>query len=103
MHRSYHKLIFIINFSVWIMFLRMSIKDSNRGCCKDEQKQVKLSQDQIVTSFAKELINAAPAAAHQNFTEIPVPFLPKIAESHPLSNSPPDSGTVPVYLQNRNF
>lgn len=78
-------------------------EDSSKGCCKDEQKQVKLSKDQIVTSLANKVIGTAPVALPEIFIEIPVTFLVKIAESHPLSNSPPDSGGIPIYLQNCNF
>jgi hypothetical protein len=73
------------------------------GCCKDEHKQFQLKQDQDAAAIN---ILVAPA-----MTILPSPvYLPSapaeicsVSEERPLTNSPPRSSSIAVYLINRSF
>ena len=76
----------------------MANKD-NSGCCKDEQKQVKLEADQKVTP-------AGLTFDPLSFTIVPLPFQPDYSPSWftavrliPASHAPPRLAGVDVYLR----
>lgn len=73
------------------------------GCCKDEHKQVKTSDDpKIVSSellFLK-LFPQTPATSHPALLNFRIP---SFAIAYPNSNAPPNIGKVAVFLLNRNF
>lgn len=74
-------------------------KEAKDGCCKDEHKQVKLETDHKAATgyFLSQLFTiGAPAT----FFELPAIDLPSIAEKNPVSNAPPRSTGIAVYIRN---
>lgn len=72
------------------------------GCCKDEQKQVKIDSDHKAADIL-ELQQLAAIAIIPEFTQLPLVDLPTVSEEFPLSNAPPRSSKLPVFLRNRSF
>ena len=69
------------------------------GCCKDEQKQVKLESDHKGAGpyLLSELIYfTLPVSVF----ELPDINLPTVTERNPLSHAPPRSGDIAVYIRN---
>ena len=72
-------------------------KEESKGCCKDEQKQVKLDEVQKITNTFFSEFNCP--------IEIPVPAIDhytfaysSVAVTYPVSHAPPDKSLIPVYL-----
>jgi hypothetical protein len=80
----------------------MAKSKAKDGCCKDENKLVKIEKDQKVaeTAYSMQLLSVAVSVS---FVETPVvPFL-SVAAAKPVSNSPPRSPLVAVYIRNCSF
>jgi hypothetical protein len=79
-------------------------KDGNgkNACCKDEQKQLKIEKDQKTAAAFELTLSLATAlpAPHPvyNFAGIT-----SVTEEYPLSNAPPRSPQLAVYIRNRTF
>jgi hypothetical protein len=75
----------------------------DNGCCKDEHKFIENDNDQkAVDSFISNLSVQS--------IDLPVSFPPlhnvavvSICETHPVSNAPPRSSGIAVYILNRTF
>lgn len=72
------------------------------GCCKDEQKQLKIEKDQKLSASIQLCLSLAVA--------LPVSYLPitfdalsSITEEYPLSNAPPRTAGCPGYIRNCTF
>ena len=75
-----------------------------KGCCKDEQKQIKVDKDQkapndIGFSYAKPFLQIA------NHTSFEIPSLAIISPTleYPTSHAPPRAGNVPLFIRNSVF
>lgn len=71
------------------------------GCCKDEQKQLKIEKDQKAAAFELtfSLATAIPVSHPvYNFTGIT-----SVTEKFPLSNAPPRSPQLAAYIRNCTF
>lgn len=77
--------------------------EKNKGCCKDEHKQVKLEQDQKITQATVEVMQLGVAVIPQLFYQPDTPCFTSITEENPVSNAPPRSSSVAVYILNRTF
>jgi hypothetical protein len=79
-------------------------KDGNgkNACCKDEQKQLKIEKDQKAAAafqLTLSLATALPASYPvYNFAGIT-----SVTEEFPISNAPPRSPQLAVYIRNRTF
>jgi hypothetical protein len=75
----------------------------NKGCCKDEHHKVQLEQDQ--NTAAVNMVFAPAVAILPSPVYLPAApsGLCSVTEERPLSNSPPRSCSIPVYLINRSF
>lgn len=73
-------------------------EEKDNGCCKDEQKQIKLETDHQKAGFI-EFINALAAPAI--FTVVPDfnfrPFL-QIRERYSTCHAPPEIGNIPLHV-----
>jgi len=81
----------------------MAKSDAKDGCCKDENKLVKIEKDQKVAenSYTVQLFLVAVIAS--SFVNTPiVPLLSVTIEDH-FDHSPPRSNGVAVYIRNCNF
>jgi hypothetical protein len=65
--------------------LKSNAKD--KGCCKDEHKQINLEKDQKTAENNIQLVQLVSVAI-------------SISEANPTSNAPPRSSSVAVYIRN---
>lgn len=61
----------------------------NKKCCKNEQQQVKLDNDQKITETSFQFIPVIAATVPPAFYEYAFEKIPSIAEIFPLTNAPP--------------
>jgi hypothetical protein len=73
-------------------------KSHKKGCCKDEQKQVKIHNDQKVTESSLNLVQFSSQVAHIPFDLFTVEGLQSIAQKFPVTHAPPRHEKVPDYL-----
>ena len=74
-------------------------KEDSKGCCKDEQKQVKLDEEQKITNvftsaFSCPIEISVLPVDHYTFVTS------SVAITCPVSHAPPDKAPIPVYLSN---
>ncbi|HUC82328.1 MAG TPA: hypothetical protein VMR70_15590 [Flavisolibacter sp.] len=78
-------------------------KDAAKGCCKDEQKQVKFQGEQKIANIDTLLF---PVACDIPFAQVEGYKLlahSAVAVTYPVSHAPPNKTFIPVYLSNRAF
>jgi len=75
----------------------------NKGCCKDEHKQIKLDNDQKAVESAIQLMHCSGAVLLPGYGVLPETHPVSIAVVNPASNSPPRSSSVAIFLRNRVF
>jgi hypothetical protein len=71
-----------------------------KGCCKDEVKFLKNSTDQKTTESAFQLIQPFAVIFHSVIVELHSNDLLFLTEVKPISNAPPRSSDMAVYIQN---
>lgn len=72
------------------------------GCCKDEQKQLKIEKDQKIAS-AFELTFSLATAIPVSYPVYNFVGISSVTEEFPLSNAPPRSPQLAVYIRNCTF
>lgn len=77
----------------------MAKSSSKDGCCKDENKLVKIEKDQRVAEAACS-VQLFSVAISVSFVETPVVPVLFVTKACPVSNSPPRSPLVAVYIRN---
>ena len=77
--------------------------EKDNGCCKDEHKFIKNETDQKAAETGFQLMQLVAIALPVSFVEVPAVTFPSIEEENPVSNSPPRSAGVAVYIRNRTF
>ena len=73
------------------------------GCCKDEVKQVKTSDDQKIVSSEWQFIRLFSPAVTVNLLSLPDFRVPSLVTACPTSNAPPDTGKPAIFILNRDF
>lgn len=76
-------------------------KDS--GCCKDEHKFLKNSSDQKIVKLSFQLMEAMAGSLLPGCTELHSIQISSVTEENPISNAPPRSSPVAVYILDRTF
>lgn len=74
-----------------------------KGCCKDEHKFLKTDTDQKATDTGLQLLQLVATDLPTAFIESPAFKFTSISEDNPVSNAPPRSNGVAVYILNRTF
>jgi hypothetical protein len=74
---------------------------AENGCCKDEQKVLKNSNDQKLTQSAVYLIHATSVPHLISHNELPAINL-SLTRRNPISHAPPH-GQIAIYISNRVF
>jgi hypothetical protein len=69
-----------------------------KGCCKDENRQVKLNNEHKQIEYFYCFIQLAPLSLTSYFFQLKNTGAPKTSEQFPVSNAPPLAGVMPVYL-----
>ncbi len=67
--------------------MTQSHESAENGCCKDEQRQIKIEQDQKVTNTSFNFIQAAPAVLTY-FSELSEIKIISISKINPASHAP---------------
>ena len=75
-------------------------KKSDKGCCKDEHKQLKVINDHNITETALQVLHVAALALPVSFIEIPAIAFSSITEENPTGNAPPRSSGIAIYKRN---
>jgi hypothetical protein len=78
-------------------------QSSKNGCCKDEQKHVKVDKDQKATESAYKFVSLSFETVAGNFVSLPDSYVASHIVGYPTTNAPPDHNKVPVFLRNCNF
>lgn len=78
-------------------------KTGHKGCCHDEHKQLKIEKDQKTTESSFKFLTINADAIVVPFIDLPVINLYSAVLDNPATHSPPLSGSVPIFLLNRNF
>lgn len=80
-------------------------KSSNEdnGCCKDEHKFIKNDFDHKTVQSSFQFIQVLATASLTSYDAIPATQFASVTEENPLSNAPPRSHKVAVYISKRTF
>lgn len=81
----------------------MDKAQQDNGCCKDEQKQVKVENDHYTADVAFQKIQLAAVVLPVSFIEIPATAFSSITEENPTGNAPPRSCSIAIYKRNGVF
>ncbi|MFL9483102.1 HYC_CC_PP family protein [Chitinophagaceae bacterium LWZ2-11] len=79
-------------------------KKAKKGCCKDEQKEVKISQDQTAQAFAASINLNVPQdiqVIHYNLSYDA--YYTSGSIQHPRSHAPPLIASTPLFILNRSI
>ena len=74
-----------------------------KGCCKDEQKQVKLKNDQKVAEAAINLSQIPAEATAPIFTYYSFEYFSSLKELYPLTHAPPRTKNIALFVLNCDF
>lgn len=74
-------------------------EEKDNGCCKDEQKQVKLENDQKAAT-GYQMMQLLSVTIPTGFFELLLIGLPSLTEENPISNAHPRSSGIAVYIRN---
>ena len=80
-----------------------SQKKTNKGCCKDEQKSIKIVNDQKATANEYQDLQTIFNTVASSFIELPAGILSPVIYKNQVSHSPPRSSIAEIYLLNRVF
>lgn len=72
---------------------------NKKGCCKDEQKQIKLEKDQKIVENSILFAQSCGTALTPGFTYLEV-LIPSVTEKYPTNNAPPRSWKQSLFLLN---
>lgn len=74
-------------------------KKSN-GCCSDEQKQLKIDQEQKVVEMGINSMQVVLSALPVSYFLIPTIHFSSITEENPTGNAPPRCSSISLYKRN---
>lgn len=77
--------------------------EKKNDCCKDDHKFLKDNSAQKATESSVQFISMLGTAIVPVYAETPAVQIPSVTEEYPVSNGPPRSHTVAVYILNRTF
>jgi len=79
--------------------MEQSAKKEN-GCCKDESKFIKNNNDQKTAAAALEMDRLIALDLPVSIYEVSTVDIASVTEESPVSNAPPRSSCVAVYIRN---
>ena len=80
----------------------MEKKDKN-GCCKDEQKQVKIEKEHLNAAVYATVSLAASLAELPHYQPLPEIYTTSVTTDYPVSNAPPRSQKVALFISHCTF
>jgi len=72
----------------------------NNGCCKDEQKQVKLDNDQKVSETTVYIAQLPMETVTPAFSNYSFEYVSSLTAELPVANAPPRMGKVTLFVRN---
>ena len=78
-------------------------KKDSKGCCKDEHKQLKVTNHHSIVENAFQGMQLVALALPVSDFEIPAIAFSSITEENPTSNAPPRSSSIAIYKRNGVF
>ena len=75
-------------------------KQLAKDCCKDEQKQVKLDNDQKVSEATVYIAQLPVETVTPAFSNYSFEYVSSLTEELPVVNPPPRMGNVPLFFRN---
>jgi hypothetical protein len=72
----------------------------SKGCCKDDQKQVKVDNDQKMTEFSVQLAKIYPEPITRAFSDRLFTYTFSLTETYPVVNAPPQIKLLPLFVRN---
>ena len=75
----------------------------DNGCCKDEHRFFKSQPDQKISETSFQLIKIISVALPPYFIEMAFKHISTVTENNPVSNAPPRTSSVAVYIRNCAF
>jgi hypothetical protein len=80
------------------------VDNQTKGCCKDEEKQLKIEKDQKLASASLSLMKPIiQIADHHSGFDFSTTFISSIILEHPTSHAPPRAINVSLFLRNCSF
>jgi hypothetical protein len=74
------------------------LTQDDNGCCKDEQKLIKIDKDHKITINTIQVLQFSAAAVTTDFNSSDKYFVSTLLAEFPVSHAPPRSFEIPVYL-----
>ncbi len=78
-------------------------KAGHKGCCKDEQKMLKVDKDQKVTETAFQFLSISSVATTVTHIELPLIYSCILVADIAAAHAPPEMGGMPIFILNHNF
>lgn len=75
-------------------------KKDDKGCCKDEHRHLKVTNDHNITETAFQGMQLVALALPASDFEVPDVTFSSITEENPTSNAPPQSSGIALYKRN---
>ncbi len=72
----------------------------NKGCCKDDQKQVKLENDQKISEASFYLAKIPVETISSVFPDHSFIYVSSITEEYPVTHAPPQTPHAPLFVFN---
>jgi hypothetical protein len=75
----------------------------SKGCCKDEQKIVKLENDQKISDASFQFIQIPSEAISPVLVDYSLEYVSSLTEEYPLTHAPPRTQNVALFVLNCDF
>lgn len=75
----------------------------SKGCCKDEQKIVKLENDQKISDASFQFSQIPVEAITPVFSDYSFEYVSSLTEEYPLTHAPPRTQNVALFVLNCDF
>lgn len=75
----------------------------SKGCCKDEQKIVKLENDQKISDASFQFSQVPFESISPVFSDYSFEYVSSLTEEYPLSHAPPRTQNVALFVLNCDF
>ena len=72
----------------------------SKGCCKDEQKIVKLENDQKISEASFQFSQLPAEAITHVFSDYSFEYVSSLTEENPVTNAPPRTQNVALFVLN---
>ena len=78
-------------------------ESESKGCCKHENKFLKIVNDQKTFDAAYQLAQSTSLSVIKVFFDLTCVYVPSVVERHTLLNVNPRSQSLPLFIRNSTF